>query len=178
MSNLNRLSNATSRPNIPPRLDSTASNGYGYGHRPSASRSFSLSRSIGYWTGTATPVDDDADEQATPIDTSFGFSGPSSSIDLTKVLYPTLENHPPPLEHPLLVLDLAQLTSVPSTVSNDELLAALLRRLEPWVGEEDDGAYCLVILAADDSDLPGKGKARSLPGVTWWLWNWRRIPRK
>lgn len=165
MSNLNRLSNATSRPNLPPRLDSSA----GYASR--ASRTLSRSFSS-YWSGT--PVDDDADEQATPIDTSFS----SSSVDMTKVLYPTLENHPPPLEHPLLVLDLAELTSVPQSVSNDELLSALLRRLEPWVGEEDDGAYCLVILAADDRDMPGKGKARSLPGVAWWLWNWRRIPRK
>lgn len=166
MSNLNRLSNASSRPNLPPRLDSN-----GYAAR--ASRSFS--RSFTYWSGAgASPVDDDADEQATPIDTSFS----SSSVDMTKVLYPTLENHPPPLEHPLLVLDLAELTSVPASVSNDELLSALLRRLEPWVGEDDDGAYCLVILAADDRDMPGKGKSRSLPGVAWWLWNWRRIPRK
>lgn len=165
MSNLNRLSNATSRPNLPP-LQNTGS----YASR--ASRSFS--KSFTYWSGYSTPVDDDADEQATPIDTTFS----STSVDMTKVLYPTLENHPPPLEHPLLVLDLAELTSVPASITNDEVLSALLRRLEPWVGEDDDGAYCLVILAADDRDMPGKGKARSLPGVAWWLWNWRRIPRK
>jgi hypothetical protein len=101
-------------------------------------------------------------------------------VDTSALLYPTLQNHPAPLAHPLLVLDLAALTRIPASVPNDELLAALLRRLEPWVGEEGEGGYCLVVLAAEDADVrgPSAGKARSLPGVGWWMWHWRRIPRK
>lgn len=145
---LNRLSLSTSRPNLPPQE--------GYATRTLRNVSTSLGMQWG--------------EEAVPPTERRA----SASIDTTAILYPTLENHPAPLAHPLLVLDLASLTSVPSSISNDELLPTLLRRLEPWVGEDDDGGYCLIVLAAEDTD----GRARGLPGVAWWMWHWRRIPRK
>ncbi|GMK54253.1 hypothetical protein CspeluHIS016_0108390 [Cutaneotrichosporon spelunceum] len=84
---------------------------------------------------------------------------PSASVD-KGILYPTLENHPQPYPYPLLVLNLAAVSHV------------LLSRLEPWAGEDGEGAYCLVVLAAEG------GGSRKLPGVAWWIWHWRRIPRK
>lgn len=105
-----------------------------------------------------------------PLSTSL------ANVDATSIIYPTLESHPEPFVYPILVLNLAALTSVPAEVSNDELLDLMLKRLEPWVGEDGEGGYCLVVLAAEDDH--GKGKARALPGVAWWLTHWRRIPRR
>ncbi|KAL1409632.1 hypothetical protein Q8F55_003628 [Vanrija albida] len=89
-----------------------------------------------------------------------------------------MQNHPPPLANlPVLVLNLSALAAVPMPVTNDVLLATVLRRLEPWAGDEGDAGYTLIVLAAEEDAL-GKGKRRALPGVSWWIWNWRRIPRK
>lgn len=155
LSTLNRLSLSTSRPNLPERE--------GYAAR--------AMRTVSQQFGVGVPWDkDEVDAAMTRRDSA------SSTLDTSSILYPTLENHPAPLAHPLLVLDLATLTAVPQSVSNETLLATLLRRLEPWVGEDGDGAYTLVVLAAEDP--AGKGKSRALPGVAWWLWHWRRIPRK
>lgn len=59
-------------------------------------------------------------------------------------------------------------------INNDELFDTLLRRLEPWVGEEGNGGYVLIVLAADDGESGG----RTWPGVGWWVWKWKSIPRK
>jgi len=140
--------------------------------------------SLGVWSeGDKTAVSDSStstldaprDDSYPPLPAGI-MRRASSSFDTTSILYPTLENHPAPLAHPLLVLDLAALTQVPVSISNEELLATLLRRLEPWVGEEGEGGYCLIVLSAEDPDV--KGRTRTLPGVGWWIWHWRRIPRK
>ncbi|WWC57970.1 uncharacterized protein I303_100505 [Kwoniella dejecticola CBS 10117] len=111
----------------------------------------------------------------------------SQPLDTSSILYPTLTIHPPPVQHNVLVLSLAHVSLAPPTLSNDELFSILLRRLEPWVGEEAEGGYVLVVLAAEDSlaspgsGLNGKGKEkerRKLPGIGWWVWRWKRLPRK
>jgi hypothetical protein len=47
--------------------------------------------------------------------------------------------------------------------------------MEPWVGEEGEGGYVLTVLAADERI---SGDTRTWPGVGWWVWKYRRIPRK
>lgn len=74
---------------------------------------------------------------------------------------------------PTLILSLAQVAQAPTSISNDELLSLLLRRLESWVGEEGEGGYVLVVLATI-----GDEKRRAMPGLGWWAWNWRQILRK
>ncbi|WRT63479.1 uncharacterized protein IL334_000384 [Kwoniella shivajii] len=105
----------------------------------------------------------------------------SQPLDTSSVLYPTLTVHPPPVGHNILVLSLSHISSAPPTLSNDELFAIVLRRLEPWVGEEGEGGYVLVVLADENangtSSLKGKEKRR-LPGIAWWVWKWKRLPRK
>ena len=96
-----------------------------------------------------------------------------STFDTSNILYPTLQLHPPPLIHPILVFSLSELALVPSANSNDDVFKVLLRRLEPWVGEQGEGGYILVVLAAQ-----GTAKGRAMPGVGWWAWKWRKIPRK
>lgn len=159
MANLNRLSQATSRPNLPPP-------------EGIAARTVrKMSAGLGWTPDKADELDDlilrRTHRPITPIDTS-------------SILYPTLENHPAPAAHPLLVLNLAAATAVPAHVGNDELLELLLHRLEPWVGEQGEGGYCLIVLAAEraEMEIGGSKKGRALPGVAWWLWHWRRIPRK
>ncbi|WWC66983.1 uncharacterized protein I206_100890 [Kwoniella pini CBS 10737] len=80
----------------------------------------------------------------------------------------------------MLVLSLSHVSSAPPTLSNDELFNIILRRLEPWVGEEGEGGYVLVVLAADDP-VGGNGmekERRKLPGIGWWVWKCKRLPRK
>ena len=96
-----------------------------------------------------------------------------STFDTSNILYPTLQLHPAPLIHPVLVLSLSEIALVPPATSNDELFEVLLRRLEPWVGEQGEGGYILVVLAAQ-----GNAKGKTMPGVGWWAWKWRKIPRK
>ncbi|BEI96957.1 hypothetical protein CcaverHIS631_0205460 [Cutaneotrichosporon cavernicola] len=148
--NLNRLSHATSRPDVP--------------------RESYTSRTIRAVTSALSP-DKASDELDNLILRNTAHRRPSVSVD-KGILYPTLENHPDPNPYPLLVLNLAAISHVSSSISNDELLQVLMGRLEPWAGEEGEGAYCLIVLAAE-----GGGK-RALPGVAWWLWHWSRIPRK
>lgn len=100
---------------------------------------------------------------------------PESSLDISKTLYPTLRQHPEPLNHHVLVLSLSQISTVSPLITNDELFDVLLRRMEPWVGEEGEGGYVLTILAADERI---SGDTRRWPGVGWWVWKYRRIPRK
>nr|XP_031863737.1 uncharacterized protein CI109_000989 [Kwoniella shandongensis]KAA5530809.1 hypothetical protein CI109_000989 [Kwoniella shandongensis] len=105
----------------------------------------------------------------------------SQPLDTSSILYPTLTTHPAPTPHHILVLSLAHINRAPPSLNNDELFNILLRRLEPWVGEEAEGGYVLVILAAESPDPSSKGKAketRKLPGVAWWVWKWKRIPKK
>ncbi|WWC85640.1 uncharacterized protein L201_000506 [Kwoniella dendrophila CBS 6074] len=103
----------------------------------------------------------------------------SQPLDTSLILYPTLTVHPPPVNHNILVLSLSHVSSAPPTLSNDELFNIVLRRLEPWVGEEGEGGYVLIILADEEGNIKGKEKeTRKLPGITWWVWRWKRLPRK
>jgi len=95
-------------------------------------------------------------------------------LDTSTILYPTLHSHPDPVEHPILILDLKAIDGISPMINNDELFDTLLRRLEPWVGEEGNGGYVLIVLAADDGESGG----RTWPGVGWWVWKWKSIPRK
>ncbi|CAK9786260.1 hypothetical protein CC85DRAFT_285756 [Cutaneotrichosporon oleaginosum] len=151
MANLNRLSHATSRPDLPP-------------HESFTSRTI---RAV----GSALSPEQASEELDSLILRNTAHRRPSVAVD-SSILYPTLEQHGQAANGPLLVLNLAAISHVPLAISNDELLEVLLRRLEPWVGEDGEGAYSLIVLAAEgDGDRP-------LPGVAWWLWHWRRIPRK
>lgn len=153
MANLARLSHATSRPDLPP-------------HESYTSRTIrAVSSALG--PGSAQDKSDELDDM---ILRRTQHRRPSTAVD-HGILYPTLESHPG-AHGPLLVLNLAAVSHVTPAVSNDELLEVLLNRLEPWAGEEGEGAYCLVVLAAE-----GSGH-RPLPGLAWWAWHWRRIPRK
>jgi len=102
-------------------------------------------------------------------------SSSSSSIgknaDYEGMLYSTLTSHPPPLEHPVIVLSLLEVSKVTSTVSNDELFSNLLERLQAWCDEEEEGEYVMIVLAAAK-------ELRKRPGMGWWFWKWRRIPRR
>lgn len=167
MANLNRLSLATSRPNLPSQE----------GYTTRAMRR--VSSSLGFTPERASEELDDLIIRRTQVRRS------SANVDTTSILYPTLENHPAPANYPLLVLNLAAIANVPAFVGNDELLEIVLRRLEPWVGEEGEGGYCLIVFAAEDTPLnmakegpAHTKKGRALPGVAWWLWHWRRIPKK
>lgn len=108
-----------------------------------------------------------AKHQSTPASTS--------TLDTSRILYPTLHRHPSPAAHPILVVSLAQISGISPLINNDELFDTLLRKLEPWVGEEGEGGYVLVVLAADRARDEG---ARQWPGVGWWVWRWKRIPKK
>ncbi|WVQ80980.1 hypothetical protein IAT38_003087 [Cryptococcus sp. DSM 104549] len=146
----------------------------------------------------------DSSASSTSHSTSSG-STPSSAIaqrlraqplDTSSILYPTLTAHPSSDAHHILVVSLAHISSAPPTLSNEDLFQIILRRLEPWVGEEGEGGYVLVIFA-DEGGVPPKGSTdsedgekrpaakakaepqqRKLPGVAWWVWRWKRIPRK
>ncbi|WVQ76476.1 hypothetical protein IAR50_006144 [Cryptococcus sp. DSM 104548] len=99
----------------------------------------------------------------------------------SSILYPTLTTHPHPAPYAILVLSLPGIASAPPSLSNDELFHAILQRLEPWVGEEGEGGYVLVIMsdtAAEPQGATGAAGARKMPGVAWWVWKWKRIPRK
>lgn len=157
MSTLNKLSHSTSRPDLPPLQ--------GYATRTMRS----VSQSLGMWKETS-------DDRQSSSSTSSPSRRASGTVDTGAVIYPTLENHPEPFVTPLIVLNLAALTAVPTAVTNDRLLDLMLLRLEPWVGEEGEGGYSLVVLAAEEDGA--KETSRALPGVAWWLLNWRRIPRK
>lgn len=91
-----------------------------------------------------------------------------------------MQQHPDPAAYPILVLSISELDSVPETVDDDELFETILDKLEPWAGEEGEGGYVLVVLAAESAaeGHTGKGKGRVKPGLGWLLWRWRRIPRK
>ncbi|WVR03411.1 hypothetical protein IAU60_000402 [Kwoniella sp. DSM 27419] len=105
----------------------------------------------------------------------------SRAVDTSAILYPTLSIHPQPHPHNILVLSLAHISYALVTLSNEELFSVVLRRLEPWVGEEGEGGYILVILADEATEPGGQGRGkerRSLPGVAWWLWRWKRLPKK
>ncbi|ODN75781.1 hypothetical protein L202_05788 [Cryptococcus amylolentus CBS 6039] len=115
-------------------------------------------------------------------------------LDTSSILYPTLTTHPEPAPYNILVLSLAHIASAPPSLSNDELFQVILRRLEPWVGEEGEGGYVLVIMSAEgavatasasSASAPSAAEpshagdeSRKLPGVAWWVWKWKRIPRK
>lgn len=209
MSRLNRLSNSTSRPNLPsPPLqeDSYTSRAANAMRSVSQSGKDVLRRTgLGAWAGGSSANNSlavtEQDEQGEdddfkpPLARSAGWPLPphmspqpphlsprinaSASLDTSSILYATMSNHPPPLANlPLLVLNLAALAAVPTPVTNDVLLATVLRRLEPWVGDEGEAGYTLIVLAAEEDAASSHGKRRALPGVTWWIWNWRRIPRK
>ena len=77
------------------------------------------------------------------------------------------------------MISLSALSSVPSSVSDDEVFEDLMRRSEPWVGEEGEGGYVLVVLSAQrGGEGKGEGKERESGGVRGWVRRWRRLPRK
>ncbi|OCF59805.1 hypothetical protein L486_02478 [Kwoniella mangroviensis CBS 10435] len=125
---------------------------------------------------------DETTTTTSSIDTSSSSSSlmaklRSQPLDTSSILYPTLTLHPSPIHHNILVLSLSHVSNAPPTLSNDELFNVLLKRLEPWVGEEGEGGYVLIVLA--DEDHSGKEKEkRNLPGIAWWVWRWKRLPRK
>ena len=163
---LSRLSNSTSRPSVLlPAVDSEP---------------------VGYTAKTARIVSRGTKELYRRSGLSGLFPDPSSSstgtglrnrstLDTSSILYPTLRSHSSPAPYPILVFSLSEINTISPIITNDELFDVLLRRLEPWVGEEAEGGYVLVVLAADDR---GGKTERSWPGVGWWVWKWKRIPRK
>lgn len=98
-----------------------------------------------------------------------------STLDVSSILYATSQLHPEPASYPILVLSLSDIINISPLITNDELFDVLLRRLEPWVGEEGQGGYILVVFAADDK---AKSTERTWPSLAWWVWRWKRIPRK
>ncbi|ORY31981.1 hypothetical protein BCR39DRAFT_524925 [Naematelia encephala] len=169
LSTLSRLSLSTSRPNVPsPEPSNYASKTLRF---VSSSSKSMLQRSglPGLFT-----TSNERDSPAAPREESpLAFARSRGSIDTSTVLYPTLQIHPSPAIHPILVLSLASVSDIASGVTNDEVFTTLLRKLEPWVGEEGDGGYVLIVLAAQ-----GDKRARSMPRGPWWAWKWRKIPRK
>lgn len=147
----------------------------------------------GLWTTESRPKDDLSSRSSRRASVDSALSTGSrtksllcaQSVDTSSILYPTLTVHPPPVPHNILIVSLAHVPSAPQTLSNDELFQIVLRRLEPWVGEEGEGGYVLIILSAERSleekmafDDKYKAEARKLPGVAWWIWKWKRLPRK
>ena len=116
--------------------------------------------------------------EAPPLPTgpSRAKSKSTLGLDMSRILYPTLQQHPPPEPYPVLVVSLAQISGISPVINNDELFDTLSRKLEPWVGEEGEGGYVLVVLAVDDGS--SHAGARKWPGVGWWVWKWKSIPRK
>ena len=102
-----------------------------------------------------------------------------ANLDASAILYPTFQTHPEPIPYPILVLSLPVLSGVPAAVTDAELFEYLLRRLDPWVGEEGQGGYVLVILAAvGDDDEPKDGTGRTWPSLAWWTWMLKTMPRR
>ena len=122
------------------------------------------------------PASSGVDAPPSPTGPSRAKSKSTLGLDMSRILYPTLQQHPPPEPYPVLVASLAQISGISPMINNDELFDTLLRKLEPWVGEEGEGGYVLVVLAADDGS--SHAGARKWPGVGWWVWKWKRIPRK
>ncbi|OXG44027.1 hypothetical protein C359_01133 [Cryptococcus neoformans Bt120] len=151
-------------------------------------------RSLGaLWTSESGPKDDGSSRSSRRASVDSALSTGSrtkslhrtQSVDTSSILYPTLTVHPPPVPHNILIVSLAHVPSAPPTLSNDELFQIVLRRLEPWVGEEGEGGYVLIILSAEGLlggkmafDVKHKAEARKLPGVAWWIWKWKRLPHK
>jgi hypothetical protein len=109
--------------------------------------------------------------------------------DLSDLLYTSGKTHPGPAAHPIVVVSLPALGAISPSVSDDELFQLALDKLDPYVGEGGKGGYVLVVLAAEDNSehtsagegmkkISGKGKGRSKPGVAWWMWRWKRVPRR
>lgn len=90
---------------------------------------------------------------------------------LDKVIYLSPAVHPDS-DQSIIIFSLAALASLPESLSDDDLLTGLLDRCQPWVGEEGDKGYVLVILAAE-----GEAGDRAR-GSGFWVWRWRRIPRR
>jgi hypothetical protein len=113
-----------------------------------------------------------------------------NSTDLSDLLYISGKTHPGPAAHPIVVVSLPALGAIWPSVSDDQLFELALKNLDPYVGEEGKGGYVLVVLAAEEDDsedisvgndikkTSGKGKGRSKPGVAWWIWRWKRVPRR
>ncbi|KAK4685204.1 hypothetical protein P7C73_g4952, partial [Tremellales sp. Uapishka_1] len=154
MATLSRLSHATSRPDLPPQSSYATKT-----LRAVSSGGKEVFRRAGL--ATLWP------ESAAPPQPKI-----RQTIDTSRILYPTLASHPAPHPCPILVLSLSALGSYPADATNDELFSVLLSRLEPWVGEEGEGGYVLIVLAAE-----GEQK-RNMPGVGWWVWKWKRLARR
>jgi hypothetical protein len=86
-----------------------------------------------------------------------------------------MHSHQVPSPQPILVLTLSRINDISPLITNDELFDVLLRRLEPWVGEEGERGYVLVVLAADQGEVES---GRKWPNMGWWAWKWKTIPRK
>ncbi|WVF66294.1 hypothetical protein IAT40_001034 [Kwoniella sp. CBS 6097] len=191
-STLSKLSQSTSGPSIPSGLNETSG---------IAGQTMKLGREALRRSGLASlwrtesdmdgPIKRSNDEgssrrslESTSSTASFNAKLRSQPLDTSSILYPTLTIHPAPVSHNILVLSISHISSAPPTLTNDELFNIVLRRLEPWVGEEGEGGYVLVIMADEyggDQHVAGKGKAkemRKLPGYAWWVWRWKRLPRK
>ncbi|KAK8845315.1 hypothetical protein IAR55_006028 [Kwoniella newhampshirensis] len=186
---LSRLSRAASRPTLPPDADDT----YASKTMRFVSRG---GKEIWRRSGLSSMWRDDDGSSSVSKDSDIVTNRPSfesvasssfsqklrsQPLDTSSILYPTLTTHPTPIPNHMLVLSIAHINRAPPTINNDELFDILLRRLEPWVGEEGEGGYVMVILAAESPEVNAKGKdkeTRKLPGIAWWVWKWKRIPRR
>ncbi|WVW81631.1 hypothetical protein I302_103626 [Kwoniella bestiolae CBS 10118] len=180
---LSRLSQSTSRPSIP---HDSADQGITRQTMRIGKEAWRRSGLSSLWrTNDETPEDtithikSRSDETSSSTESSSSmFKLRTQPLDTSSILYPTLTVHPPPVNHNILVLSLSHVGSAPPTLSNDELFNVLLRRLEPWVGEEGEGGYVLVVLADEDDHMVKGKEKRKLPGIGWWVWRWKRLPRK
>ncbi|KAK1926317.1 Rho GTPase activation protein [Papiliotrema laurentii] len=164
MPTLSRLSLSTSRPAVLPPPNEPEPAGYAAKTARFMSRS---SKEILRRSGLAGLVSDHA--------TSGTSSKGRSTFDVSTILYPTMHSPQVPSPQPILVLTLSRINDISPLITNDELFDVLLRRLEPWVGEEGERGYVLVVLAADQGEVES---GRKWPNMGWWAWKWKTIPRK
>jgi hypothetical protein len=90
---------------------------------------------------------------------------------LEQIIYLSPHTRPESIE-PIIIFSLVALSSLPDTLSDEDLFAGLLARCMPWVGAEGEKSYTLVILASE-----GEPTLRAR-GSGFWVWRWGRIPRR
>ena len=91
------------------------------------------------------------------------------------IIYRLPHLHPDPLPLPIIVLSLDAVEQTSPLISDDALFTATLARLDKILGSLST-EYTLVVLSA--TSTLRKGQKSRLPGSLWWVWNWRRVPRR